>query len=145
MFMGEYHPTLDEKGRVAIPFKLRKAYGEDAIINKLIITHGFDKCIMAFREEDWKEFVEKKLITMSQSDPKNRMRLRFMLGGATDCDLDKQGRITIPAYLKSYAGIDREVAILGLYNRIELWSYEVYQSYKPDGEALNAFAIDLGF
>ena len=145
MFMGEYHPTLDEKGRVAIPSKLRRAYGEDAVINKLIITHGFDKCIMAFREEDWREFVERKLIPMPQSDPKNRMRLRIMLGGATDCDLDKQGRITIPAYLKSYAGIKKEVAILGLFNRIELWSYEVYQSYKPDGEALNAIAIDLGF
>lgn len=143
--MGEYHPTLDEKGRVAIPSKLRRAYGEDAVINKLIITHGFDKCIMAFREEDWREFVERKLIPMPQSDPKNRMRLRIMLGGATDCDLDKQGRITIPAYLKSYAGIKKEVAILGLFNRIELWSYEVYQSYKPDGEALNAIAIDLGF
>ena len=145
MFMGEYHPTVDEKGRVAIPFKLRKAFGEDSIINKLIITHGFDKCIMAFREEDWKEFVEIKLITMPQSDPKNRMRLRFMLGGATDCDLDKQGRITIPAYLKHYAGIEREVAILGLYNRIEIWSHEEYQSYKPDGESLNSLASDLGF
>lgn len=145
MFMGEYHPTVDEKGRVAIPFKLRKAFGEDCIVNKLIITHGFDKCIMAFRQEDWKVFVENKLITMPQSDPKNRMRLRFMLGGATDCDLDKQGRITIPAYLKNYAGIEREVAILGLYNRIEIWSHEEYQNYKPDGESLNSLASDLGF
>ncbi|MCP4129383.1 MAG: division/cell wall cluster transcriptional repressor MraZ [bacterium] len=145
MFMGEYHPTLDEKGRVAIPVKLRKAYGENAIINKLVITHGFDKCIMAFREEDWKEFVETKLVNLPQSDPKNRMRIRFLLGGACECDLDKQGRLIIPAYLQEYAEVEKELVILGLYNRIEIWGSEGYSKYKPDGEDLSVFAGDLGF
>ncbi|MFW5862209.1 MAG: division/cell wall cluster transcriptional repressor MraZ [Spirochaetota bacterium] len=145
MFMGEYHPTLDEKGRVAIPMKLRKAFGENSVINKLIITHGFDKCVMAYREEDWKDFVENKLVNLSQSDPKNRMRIRFLLGGACECELDKQGRIIIPAYLKDYSEMQKDVIILGLYNRIEVWSKEVYEDYRPDGEALNQFAQDLGF
>ncbi len=145
MFMGEYHPTLDEKGRVAIPMKLRKAFGENSVINKLIITHGFDKCVMAYREEDWKDFVENKLVNLSQSDPKNRMRIRFLLGGACECELDKQGRIIIPGYLKEYSEMEKEVIILGLYNRIEIWSKEVYNDYRPDGEALNQFAHDLGF
>ena len=136
---------MDEKGRIAIPVKLRKAFGENAVINRLIITHGFDKCIMAFREEDWKEFVENKLIPLSQSDPKNRMRTRFLLGGASECDLDKQGRIIIPGYLKDYAEISRDTTILGLYNRIEIWSDEVYSQYKPGGDELNTFASDLGF
>ena len=57
MFMGEYHPTLDEKGRVAIPAKLRKADADNAVINKLVLTYGFDTCIMAFRQEDWESFV----------------------------------------------------------------------------------------
>ena len=100
MFMGEYHPSLDEKGRVAVPVQAAKAFGENAVINRLIITHGFDKCIMAFREEDWKEFVE-KACTPFQADPKNRKRIRFLLGGACDCELDRQGRIMIPAYLRS--------------------------------------------
>lgn len=145
MFMGEYHPTLDEKGRVAIPMKLRKAFGENSVINKLIITHGFDKCVMAYREEDWKDFVENKLVNLSQSDPKNRMRIRFLLGGACECELDKQGRIIIPGYLKEYSEMEKDVIILGLYNRIEIWSKEVYNDYRPDGEALNQFAHDLGF
>ncbi len=145
MFMGEYHPTLDEKGRVAIPMKLRKAFGENSVINKLIITHGFDKCVMAYREVDWKDFVENKLVNLSQSDPKNRMRIRFLLGGACECELDKQGRIVIPGYLKEYSEMEKEVIILGLYNRIEIWSREVYNDYRPDGEALNQFAHDLGF
>ena len=145
MFMGEYHPTMDEKGRVAIPVKLRKAFGENAAINRLIITHGFDKCIMAFREEDWREFVETKLAPLSQEDPKNRMRLRFLLGGASECELDKQGRIMVPPYLKDYAEIRRDIVLLGLNNRIEIWSGEVYRAYRPDGESLNAFARDLGF
>jgi len=145
MFMGEYQPSLDEKGRVAIPVKLRKAFGEDAVINKLIITHGFDQCIMAFREVDWKEFVETRLVPLSQADGKNRMRLRFLMGGATECELDRQGRIIIPGYLKDYAEIQNEITILGLYNRIEIWSTGVYNKYRPDGEALGSFAAELGF
>ena len=145
MFMGEFHPTIDEKGRISIPVKLRKAFGENAIISRLILTHGFDKCIMAFRVEDWKDFVENKVIHLPQSEESNRMRLRFLVGGATECDLDKQGRVIIPAYLKDYAKIDKEIAILGLYNKIEIWSRELYMSYKPNGEALDAFANELGF
>jgi len=145
MFMGEFHPVLDEKGRVAIPAKLRKAFGENASVNRLIITHGFDKCIMAFRDEDWKEFVEKKLVPLTQSDSKNRMRLRFLLGGACECELDRQGRLVIPAYLQKYTEIKKDITILGLYNRIEIWASEVYAGYRPDGDALDSFARELGF
>jgi MraZ protein len=145
MFMGEYHPSMDEKGRIAVPVKLRRAFGDDAVINTLIITHGFDKCIMAFREKEWREFVETKLVPLSQADPKNRMRLRFLLGGAAECELDRQGRVLVPSYLKEYAEISREVTMLGLFNRIEIWSSEVYSRYRPDGDSLNAFARDLGF
>lgn len=145
MFMGEYHPTLDDKGRVAIPARLRKAFGENAVINKLIITYGFDKCIMAFREEDWREFVEKRLTPLSQSDPKNRMIMRRLFGGAYECELDKQGRMLIPANLLDEAGIKGDITILGLNNRIEIWSTEVYVEQRPGDAALDMFARDLGF
>lgn len=145
MFMGEYSPALDEKGRVAIPVKLRKAFGEEASIEKLVVTHGFDKCLMAFRDEEWKEFVETKLMTLPQSDPKNRMSVRFLIGGASECELDKQGRMVIPSYLLKYAEIESNVIILGLSNKIEIWSKEVYENYKPEGGALESFANDLGF
>ncbi len=144
MFMGEYSPALDEKGRVAIPMKLRKSFGEDCLVEKLVVTHGFDRCIMAFREEDWKEFVEKKLMPLPQSDPKNRMSLRFLVGGASECELDKQGRILIPSNLLRYAGIKSEVIILGLFNKIEIWAKEVYEECRPDGKFVDSFANELG-
>jgi MraZ protein len=145
MFMGEYRPSLDEKGRVAIPVKLRKAFGEGSIIETLVVAPGFDRCIMAFRETDWRQFVENKLAPLSQADPKNRMRTRFLLGGATVCELDKQGRILVPANLKEYAAISKEVAIIGVCDRIEIWSVDAYDAYKPDGDALEEFASELGF
>ena len=144
MFMGEYLPALDEKGRVAIPVKLRKAFGADTPMDKLIVTHGFDKCLMAFREEEWAEF-DAKLRALPQSDPKNRMSLRFFVGGASECELDKQGRMLIPAYLLKHAEIKDDVIMLGLSNRIEIWSKEIYEKYRPDNEALESFADDLGF
>ena len=140
MFMGEYHPSLDEKGRVAIPVKLRKAFGDNAVINKLIITHGFDKCIMAFREEDWSDFVQNRLVSLSQAEAKNRMKIRFLLGGASECELDKQGRIIIPGYLQEYAEIQKDITILGVYDRIEIWATEAYGRYRPDGGALELSA-----
>ncbi len=143
--MGEYFPILDEKGRVAIPVRLRKAFGENSIINKLIITHGYDKCIMAFREEDWKDFVEKKLVPLSQSLPKNRMIMRRLFGGAYECDLDKQGRMLIPGHLLDDAELKKDITIVGLYNRIEIWSTDIYRDHKPGSDAIEIFADDLGF
>jgi len=145
MFMGEYSPALDEKGRVAIPVKLRKAFGEENLIDRLVVTHGFDRCLMAFRESDWVDFVEKKLMQLPQSDPKNRMAVRFLVGGASECELDKQGRMIIPSYLLKYADIKNEVIILGLSDKIEIWSKEQYLKNKPDGEILERFADGLGF
>ena len=144
MFMGEYTPTLDDKGRVAISAKLRKAFGENAVVNRLIVTHGFGKYIMAYREEDWRDFVENKLKPLSREDPKNMREVRFLLGGANECDLDRQGRITLPSYLTEWAEIDRDVVVLGLFKRIEIWNYQVYQGYKPKGDQLNGFEKDLG-
>jgi MraZ protein len=143
--MGEYHPVLDEKGRAAIPARLRKAFGEGAVINRLIITHGFDRCIMAFRDEDWRVFVEEKLVRLSQADPANRQRVRFLLGGACDCELDKQGRIVIPGYLLDYAQIKKDITVLGVYDRLDIWASEVYARFRPDAGALDAVASGLGF
>lgn len=145
MFMGEYHPSFDEKGRIAIPARLRKAFGENAIITKLVIAPSFDKCIIAFREDEWKNFVQNKLMVLSQGEQKNRMKMRFLLGGAAECELDKQGRIMIPSNLIEYAEIDGDVTIFGVYDKIEIWSTKIYNEYKPDKDTLNVFAKDLGF
>jgi len=145
MFLGEYQPSLDEKGRVAIPARLRRARGDEYEIRKLVVTHGFDRCLMAFPEEDWKEFVESRIVPLPQSDPQNRKRVRFILGGAAECELDRQGRILVPGYLQEYAGIQGDVTVLGVYDRIEIWATEVYEMYRPDGESIEEFAGDLGF
>lgn len=144
MFMGEYSPALDDKGRVAIPVKLRKAFGEENLIEKLLVTHGFDRCLMAFRENEWDIFVE-KLMKLPQSDPKNRMAVRFIVGGASECELDKQGRMLIPSNLLKYADIKSDLVILGLSDKIEIWSKDVYENYRPGGEILDHFADGLGF
>lgn len=145
MFMGEYHPSLDEKGRVAVPIKLRKAFGEETIIEKLVVTYGFGKYIMAYREEDWDDFVKTKLIKASESDPEGANLVRYFVGGAFDCELDKQGRIIVPQHLKEHAGITKDVTVLGLYNRIEIWDTAVYNGSKPSGETLSTLGRDLGF
>lgn len=144
MFMGEYNPTLDEKGRVAIPVKLRKAFGEDAVVNRLVLTYGFDRCIMAFREADWARFVKEKLVPLPQSNPTSRNWMRHLMGGAREQDLDRQGRILIPASHLDYAQIRNEVTILGLNDRIEIWATETYNQFRPDQDSLNALAGDLG-
>lgn len=144
MFMGEYHPTLDEKGRIAIPIKLRRAFGENAIINRLVLTYGFDTCIMAFREEEWGRFVREKLVPLPQSNPTNRNWVRHLMGGAREQELDRQGRIIIPASHLEFAGIKNEVTILGLNDRIEIWATETYERYRPDQDSLNTLAGDLG-
>ncbi len=145
MFMGEYHPGFDEKGRMAIPVRLRKAFGENAVITRLVLAPSFDKCIIGFREKEWKDFVQNKLVTLSQGEQKNRMKMRFLMGGAAECDLDKQGRILIPPNLKEYADINGEVTILGVYDKIEIWSTKIYGDYKPSKEILDTFARDIGF
>lgn len=145
MFMGEYHPSIDEKGRIAIPARLRKAFGEDAVINRLVMAPSFDKCIMAFREKEWKDFIQNKLVALSQGEQINRMKIRFLLGGAAECDLDKQGRVIIPSNLKEYAGIKGDITIFGVYDKIEIWSTEVYNIYKPNEDVLESFAKELGF
>lgn len=144
MFMGEYRPTLDEKGRVAVPSKLRKAFGEGSVIDSLVVAPGFDRCIMSFREEDWRIFVETKLVPLSQADPINRQRSRFLLGGASVCELDAQGRILVPANLMEYAGLKKDAVIIGVYNRIEIWDAASFDAYRPGGDALEQFAKELG-
>jgi MraZ protein len=144
MFMGEFAPSLDDKGRVAVPVKLRNAFGQGDI-SSLVLTHGFDPCVMAYRKSDWQDFVENTLLKLPQSNSENRTRLRFLLGGAVESDLDKQGRILIPGNLQEYAGLENDLIIVGLYNRIEIWDRERYNASRPDTTDRDLFATEIGF
>ena len=125
MFLGEYSYTIDHKKRLAIPSKFRKELGE-----KAIITRGLDNCLVAYPTDEWQKLAE-KLGNLPSSQIEARGFARIMLSGAADVQFDKLGRILVPDYLKEYASIKKNVVIIGLYNRIEIWSGENWQSYKP--------------
>jgi MraZ protein len=129
MFIGEYTHNLDSKGRVAIPVKFRQKLTGGAIV-----TRGLDRCLFVFTNKDW-ETLAQKLIALPLAQANSRAFVRLMLAGAVDVELDKQGRILIPDYLREYAGLKKQVVVAGLYNRIEIWDSEAWHGYKTKTEA----------
>lgn len=127
MFYGEHEHTIDNKGRLIIPSKFREAFKEYGV-EKFYITRGLDKCLFIFTETEWKSQEAKfKSVSFTKKDVRKFNRLYF--SGASEIERDKQGRILIPKYLKDYAGIKRDVMIIGVSNRIEVWSKEVWHDY----------------
>ncbi len=118
MFMGEYNHAIDTKGRLIIPSKFREELGEE-----FVVTKGLDGCLFVFPNEAWQEF-EKKLSTLPLTNKGARQFSRFFVAGATACELDKQGRILLPLSLREFAGLDKDVVLAGMLNKIEIWSKE---------------------
>ena len=116
MFRGEYSHTVDAKGRLIIPLKFREQLGEECIV-----TRGLDGCLFIFESGEWEAY-EEKLRKLPMTNKNARSFVRFLSGGATPCVLDKQGRILLPATLRKFAGIEKDVILAGLPNRIEVWS-----------------------
>ncbi|OGZ00487.1 MAG: cell division/cell wall cluster transcriptional repressor MraZ [Candidatus Liptonbacteria bacterium RIFCSPLOWO2_01_FULL_53_13] len=128
MLLGEYHHNLDTKGRMALPAKFR-----DKISAGAIITRGLDRCLFVFAPAEWQVLAE-KLIALPLAQANSRAFVRLMLAGASDVELDAQGRILIPDYLRKYAGLKKEVVVAGLYNRAEVWDKEEWARYKEKTE-----------
>lgn len=127
MFYGEYEHAIDKKGRLIIPSRFRESLKEYDI-EKLYITRGLDKCLFIFTESEWKSQESKfKSISFTRAEARKFNRLYF--SGASQMEFDRQGRILIPKYLKDYAGIKKDVMIIGVSNRIEIWARESWQSY----------------
>lgn len=124
MFIGEYQHNLDSKGRLAIPVKFR-----DKLAGGAIITRGLDRCLFLFASKEW-EILAQKLIALPLAQSNSRAFVRLMLAGAMAVEIDKQGRILTPDYLRQYSGLKKQVTIAGLYNRIEIWDSEKWQDYK---------------
>ncbi len=125
MFYGEYQHTIDSKGRVSVPSKFREGLGD-----KFIITKGLDNCLFAYSLQEWKS-LEDKLKTLPFTDKDVRNFIRFFFAGASECEIDKQGRILIPQNLRAYASFDKDLSIIGVSLRVELWDrqkWEVYNS-----------------
>ncbi len=139
MFIGEYQASIDDKGRIAIPSKFRRE-----LKSKVVVTRGLDNSLFLYSLEEWKKLAN-KLASLPISTANTRAFSRLMLAGAMDCDVDGQGRIIIPGYLKDFAKIGKKVVVAGLYNRIEIWSDELWQAYKQQTEAAsNSIAEQLG-
>lgn len=123
MFLGQYEHTIDEKGRLIVPAKYRESLGDN-----FIITFGLDVCLFVYPLEEWKVLSEKlKLLPLGQRDA--RAFKRILYSRATSCTLDNQGRVIIMKYLRDYARIKREVMVIGVLDRLEIWSKDIWQGY----------------
>lgn len=116
MFMGEYNHTIDAKGRLIIPAKFREQLGEE-----FVITKGMDGCLFVYPFEAWQEFEDKLKALPLTVNKEARKFSRFFLAGAATVELDKQGRALVPATLREFAGLDKEVVLAGVLDRIEIW------------------------
>ncbi len=134
MFYGEYQHALDSKGRVIIPSKFREGLGE-----RFIITKGLDQCLFAYSSEEWSNLEAKlKMLPLSSKDA--RAFVRFFLAGAAECELDKQGRILIPQNLREYASLEKEIYIIGVSTRVEIWAKDRWEEYSSS-ENLNGDSL----
>ncbi len=129
MFIGEYSHNLDDKGRVAIPKKFNAE-----LVSGAVVTRGLDQCLFLYTRSEWNKLAE-KLASLPFAAANSRAFSRLMLAGAMDLEMDKQGRVVIPEYLRQFAGIKKNVVIAGLYNRLEIWDAEVWKEYTKRTEA----------
>ena len=128
MFIGEYQHSLDNKGRIIIPSKFREDLGD-----VFIMTKGLDNCLFVYPKNEWKVLEDKlKLLPLTRKDA--RAFVRFFFAGATECELDKQGRILIPSNLREHGKLEKDAVIIGVSNRVEVWSKEEWQLYNDDDD-----------
>lgn len=137
MFMGEYNHTIDTKGRLIVPAKLRELLGED-----FVVTKGLDGCLFAYPGEEWKAF-EEKLRTLPLTNKNARKFSRFFLAGAAGCEVDKQGRILIPAVLREFAQLEKDVVLVGVLNRVEIWSKAKWQETNEEYDNMDDIAEQM--
>lgn len=123
MFMGEYRHSIDDKGRIIIPSRFRDELGAD-----FVITRGLDNCLFAYPMNEWKA-LEQKLKSLPFTKADARSFTRFFFSGASECELDKQGRVNIPNHLLQFADIQKECVIIGVSNRVEIWSEQAWDGY----------------
>lgn len=138
MFMGEYQHAVDAKGRLIVPAKFREALGET-----FVVTRGLDHCLFGYPMNEWRKLEEKlKDLPMTKKD--TRAFARFFFSGATEVEIDKQGRINLPSTLITHAHLEKECVVLGVSNRIEIWAKDAWESYfKESEESFNDIAENM--
>lgn len=143
MFMGEYQHNIDAKGRLIVPAKFRDELGE-----KFIVTRGMDGCLFGYPQSEW-TLLEGKLKELPLAKKETRAFVRFFYSAATECEIDKQGRINIPTTLRNHADLEKECSIIGVSNRIEIWNKEKWTEVSDEAEEnfdeIAETMIDFGF
>jgi MraZ protein len=128
MFIGEHSLSMDAKGRIAVPVKFRSL-----LAGSLVVTRGLDKSLFVYTKDEWNKLA-KKLSQLPLTTANSRAFARLMLAGAWEAEIDKQGRVMIPEYLRKFATLSKKVVMAGLFNRIELWDKESWETYKKSTE-----------
>ncbi|MCT2538067.1 division/cell wall cluster transcriptional repressor MraZ [Aquibacillus koreensis] len=123
MFMGEFQHNIDTKGRIIVPAKFREGLGD-----MFVLTRGLDQCLFAYPMNEWR-LLEEKLKKLPLTKKDARAFTRFFFSGAVECEVDKQGRINIPAPLRKYAFLEKECVVIGVSNRIEFWANSEWENY----------------
>ncbi len=120
MFLGRFVHTLDAKGRVSIPVKFREVLNEHHEESLIVTTELGDPCLVSYPTEEWR-LIEEKTKTLPMMRPEVKDWMRFFYSAAVDCPIDRQGRILIPPGLREYAKLSKEVVLIGMYNKFEIW------------------------
>ena len=143
MFMGEFKHNIDAKGRLIMPAKFREELGD-----KFVVTRGLDGCLFGYPQNAW-EGLESKLKEMPLAKKDGRAFVRFFYAAATECEIDKQGRINLPPTLRDFAHLEKECVVIGVSERIEIWSQEKWAAFSLETEEnfdeLAETMIDFGF
>ena len=140
MFMGEYNHSVDAKGRLIVPAKFREQLGEE-----FVVTKGLDGCLFVYPQEEWKH-IEDKFREVPLTTKDARKFSRFFFAGAASCEIDKQGRILIPGVLREYAGLEKDVVLVGVLSRIEIWDKRKWEESNTydDMDEIAEHMADLG-
>ncbi len=138
MFMGEFHHNIDDKARIVMPSKFREELG-----NTFVITRGLEGCLFVYSNNEWSELVSRlRKLPFTKKDA--RAFLRFFLSGAQECSFDKQGRIAIPQALVNYANLKKECVVIGVNDRLEIWSADSFDDFfKENKDNISDIAEDL--
>lgn len=142
MFLGEYAHSVDEKGRMIVPARFRTELGAN-----FVVTRGLDHCLFVYPAAEWQALSDKlKALPLTKGDA--RSFARFLFSGASECELDKQGRILLPTSLREYAYIDKDVMVIGVSSRVEIWAGAEWRKYsaaaEADYEEIAENIVDLG-
>ncbi|KXL53349.1 protein MraZ [Anaerotignum neopropionicum] len=138
MFLGEFQHSIDSKGRLIVPAKFREDLGEN-----FVVTKGLDNCLFAYPKSEWAIF-EEKLKQLPLTNSGARKFVRFFFAGAIECDIDNQGRINLPANLREYAGLRKDVVSIGVNNRVEIWNKDSWSEYNNEENFIsNELAFEM--